>query len=44
MVEVPEPGAAIGLGLKVKVLPVPPPEADRVIAELKPPDAVVVIV
>ena len=44
MVEVPEPGAAMGLGLKVTVCWRPSPEADRVIAELKPPEIVVVIV
>ena len=44
MFEVPDPGAAIVLGRKVKVLPGPPPEADKVIGELKPPDTAVVIV
>ena len=40
MVEDPAPGAAIGLGLKVT----PPIDAERVIAELKPPETVVVMV
>jgi hypothetical protein len=44
IVEVPEPGAAIELGLKLTVNPLPPPEADRLIAESKPPDTAVVIV
>jgi len=44
MVDVPEPGAAMGLGLKVTVSPVPSPEADKVIAALKPPEIVAVIV
>ena len=45
MVEVPDPGAAIGLGLKLTVVPVGTPSpADSVIALLKPPLTVVVIV
>jgi len=43
MVEVPEPGAAIELGLKVTPFDPPCPEADREIAELKPPETAVVI-
>ena len=44
IVEVPEPGAAMELGLKLTLLPLPSPEADNVIAELKPPEIFVVIV
>ena len=44
MVAVPEPGAAMELGLKVTLLALPSPEADKVIAELKPPEIVVVMV
>jgi hypothetical protein len=44
IVEVPEPGAAIELGLKLIVTLLPPPEADSPIAELKPPEIAVVIV
>ena len=44
MVDVPEPGAAMELGLKVTVWALPCPEADKVIAELKPPEIAVVIV
>lgn len=44
MVEVPEPGAAIELGLKLTLTPLPSPEADRLMAESKPPDTAVVIV
>jgi hypothetical protein len=44
MVDVPEPGAAIELGLKVTVWPLACPEADKEMAELKPPEIVVVIV
>ena len=44
MVELPEPGAAMELGLKVTVSPLPSPEADKLIAELKPPETAVVIV
>ena len=44
MVELPEPGAGMGLGLKLTVVPDGMPEADSVIAPLKPPLTVVVIV
>ena len=44
MVELPEPGAGIGLGLKLTVVPEGTPDADSVIALLKPPLMVVVIV
>jgi hypothetical protein len=44
MVEVPAPGAAMLLGLKLTVVPVGIPEADRVIALLNPPLMVVVTV
>jgi hypothetical protein len=44
IVEVPEPGAAIELGLKDTVKPLPAPEADKLIDELKPPETAVVIV
>jgi len=44
MVEVPEPGAGIGLVPKVTVVPDGAPEYDKVIALLKPLMAVVVIV
>ena len=44
IVDVPEPGAATGFGLKLTELPLPCPVADRVMAELKPPEIVVVIV
>ena len=44
IVDVPEPGAAIELGLKVTVWPLPNPEADKEIAELNPPEMVVVTV
>lgn len=43
-VEVPPPGAAIDAGLKVKVSPLPPPDAVKVTAELKLPDVEEVIV
>ena len=43
IVEVPEPGAAIDVGLNVIVSPLPCPDADKLIAELKLPEAVVVI-
>ena len=43
MVEVPEPGAAMELGLKVTVWALPCPEADNLIAELKLPVTAVVI-
>jgi hypothetical protein len=39
---VPEPGAAIGLGLKLPVTPEGKPVADSVIAELNPPETAVV--
>jgi len=44
ILEVPEPGAAIGLGLKPTVVPDGTPLADRLIALLKAPLTVVVIV
>ena len=44
IVEVPDPGAAIGLGLKLTVSRLPCPDADKLIAELKPPEPAVVIV
>ena len=44
MVELPAPGAAILLGLKLTVVPVGIPVADRLIALLKPPLMVVVMV
>lgn len=44
MVDVPEPGAAMLLGLKVMDCALPCPEADKLIAELKPPETVVVMV
>ena len=44
IVEVPAPGAGMGLGLKLTVVPDGTPEADRVIALLKPPPMAVVIV
>src|SRR5271169_5591891 len=44
IVELPEPGAGIGFGLKLTVVPAGTPEADRLIALLKPPLTVVVIV
>jgi hypothetical protein len=43
IVEVPEPGAAIELGLNVTLFPFPAPEADKLIMELKPPEIVVLI-
>ena len=43
-VEVPEPGAAMEVGLKAAVTPVGSPEADSAIAELNPPETVVVMV
>jgi hypothetical protein len=42
--EVPEPGAAIDEGLKLTVTPDGMPDADNAIAELRPPETVVVIV
>lgn len=44
IVEVPEPGAAIELGLKLTVTLFPSPEADNAIAESNPPEIVVLIV
>src|SRR5271170_3350200 len=44
MVELPEPGAGIGFGLKLTVVPDGTPAADRLIALLKPPLMAVVIV
>ena len=40
IVEVPEPGAAMDVGLKVTVTPVGWPLADNATAELKPPEIV----
>jgi hypothetical protein len=42
MVAEPDPGAAMDLGLKVTVRPFPCPEAEREMAELKPPETAVV--
>ena len=44
IVELPPPGAAIVLGLKLTVVPLGAPVADRLIALLKPPLTAVVIV
>ena len=44
MVELPPPGAGIGLGLKPTVVPDGTPEADKLIELLKPPLTVVVMV
>ena len=44
IVELPDPGAAIELGLKLMVTLLPPPEANKLIPELNPPDMAVVIV
>ena len=44
MVELPEPGAGIVWGLKLTVVPAGTPEADRLIALLKPLLMAVVIV
>ena len=44
MVEVPAPGAGIVFGLKLTVIPVGAPVADRLIALLKPPLTAVVMV
>ena len=44
IVELPPPGAAIELGLKLTVVPLGAPVADRLIALMKPPLTVVVIV
>jgi len=43
-VELPEPGAAIEVGLRVAVTPVGAPETERETAELNPPYTLVVIV
>lgn len=44
IVDVPDPGAAIELGLKLTLFALPWPDADKVIAELNPPETAVVIV
>ena len=44
IVELPAPGAGIVLGLKLTVVPLGAPAADRLIALLKPPLTVVVTV
>ena len=44
MVELPEPGAGMGLGLKLTVVPAGIPDADRLIALLKPPLMLAVMV
>ena len=44
IVELPDPGAAIGFGLKLTVVPLGAPEADSVIELLKPPEIALVIV
>jgi len=44
ILEVPEPGAARAVGLKLRVWPLPNPEGDKDIAELKPPATAVVSV
>ena len=44
IVEVPDPGAAMEVGVKVTVWAFPCPEADRVMAELKLPETAVVMV
>jgi hypothetical protein len=44
MVELPPPGAAIVVGLKLTVVPLGTPVADRLMALLKPPLTVVVMV
>ncbi len=44
MVELPEPGAGIVCGLKLTVVPVGTPVADKVIELLKPPLTLVVMV
>lgn len=44
IVDAPEPGAAMDVGLKVTVTPVGWPVADNAIAESKPPEIAVVIV
>ena len=42
--DVPDPGVAMELGLKLTLKPPPRPEADNAIAELKLPEIAVVIV
>src|SRR5271166_4101692 len=44
IVELPAPGAGIGFGLKLTVVPDGTPDADKPMALLKPPPGVVVIV
>ena len=44
IVELPEPGAGMGLGLKLTVVPEGTPEADRLIALLKPPLTAVLMI
>ncbi len=44
MVEVPAPGAAMDMGLKLTVTPVRRPDAERATAELKPPEMAIVMV
>src|SRR5438067_1464421 len=44
IVDEPEPGAAMELGLKLTVVPEGCPEAESATAELKPPETVVVMV
>jgi hypothetical protein len=44
IVELPAPGAAIGLGLNPNVVPIGTPEADKLMALLNPPLIVVLIV
>jgi hypothetical protein len=44
IVELPDPGAGRGLGLKLTVVPEGIPEADSVMALLNPPLTVVVMV
>ena len=44
MIDVPEPGDAIGFGLKPTVVPLGTPDADRLIELLNPPLTAVVIV
>ena len=43
-VDVPEPGAAMDVGLKAAVTPVGRPEADNATAESNPPETAVVMV
>jgi len=43
-VELPEPGAAIDVGLNAAVTPAGSPVAEREMAELKPPETVVEVV